>query len=125
MTRSTQLAQAVDAVREARAAANAVPEPASMKFLVFEDNGGGYHWTIVAASGKRLVQSARYASYEDANQAAHVVHAGAASASIEPLSGSTPPVDLLARREQRGTRDDLDAERWLDERGSFSNETAT
>jgi uncharacterized protein YegP (UPF0339 family) len=82
MTRSTQLTQAVDAVRKARATANAVPDPASMKFLVFEDNGGGYHWTILAGSGERLVQSASYASYEDASRAAHVVHAGAAAASI-------------------------------------------
>jgi uncharacterized protein YegP (UPF0339 family) len=125
MTRSTQLTQAVDAVQKARTAANAVPEPASMKFLVFEDNGGGYHWTIVAASGKRLVQSASYATHEEATEAAHVVHAGAASASIEPLAGNTPPVDLLARREQRVARDDLDAERWLDEGGSFSSEAVT
>ncbi|HTT29107.1 MAG TPA: hypothetical protein VMG37_11895 [Solirubrobacteraceae bacterium] len=25
-----------------------------MKFLVFEDNGGAYHWTIVASSGETL-----------------------------------------------------------------------
>jgi uncharacterized protein YegP (UPF0339 family) len=126
MTRSAQLTQALDAVREARAAANAVPEPAPMKFLVFEDNGGGYHWTIVAGDGERLVQSASYASYEDAKQAARVVHAGAGSASIEPLAGNPPPVDLLTRREQRVARDDLeDADRWLDEGGSFSSEAVT
>jgi uncharacterized protein YegP (UPF0339 family) len=125
MTRSTQLTQAVDAVRETRAAANAVPEPASMKFLVFEDNGGGYHWTIVAGSGERLVQSASYASHEDARQAAHVVHAGAASASFEHLAGDTSPVDLLACREERVARDDLDAERSLDEGGSLSSEAVT
>jgi uncharacterized protein YegP (UPF0339 family) len=126
MTRSTQLTQAVTAIRKARADAHAVPEPASMKFLVFEDNGGGYHWTIVAGSGERLVQSASFASYEDAKQAARVVHAGAASASFENLAGNTPPVDLLARRDKRVARDDLeDAERWLDEGGSFSSEAVT
>ncbi len=125
MTHSTQLTQAVDAVPKARATANPVPEPASMKFLVFEDNGGGYHWTIVAARGKRLVQSTSYASYEEATEAAHAVHAGAASASIEPLSGNTPSVDLRARREQPGAREDLDGERSLDEGGSFSSEAAT
>lgn len=125
MTGSTRLTQAVDAVREARAAANAVPEPASMKFLVFEDNGGGYHWTIVAGTGERLVRSESFASYEDAKHAARVVHAGAASASFEHLAGDTPPVDLGARREKRMAREDLDAERWLDEGGSFSSEAVT
>ncbi len=96
-----------------------------MKFLIFEDNGGGYHWTIVAGSGETLVRSASFASYEEAKQAARVVHAGAASASFEHLAGDTPPVDLLARREKRMVRDDLDAERWLDEGGSFSSEAVT
>jgi hypothetical protein len=39
-----------------------------MKFVVFEDNGGSYHWTIVADSGESLVQSASFASYEDATK---------------------------------------------------------
>jgi uncharacterized protein YegP (UPF0339 family) len=97
-----------------------------MKFLIFEDNGGGYHWTIVAGSGEILVQSASFASYEDAKQAARIVHAGAASASLEHVAGDTPPVDLVARRDTpRVVRDDLDAERWLDEGGSFSSEAVT
>ena len=58
--------------------ASAVRVPGSMEFLIFEDNGGDYHWTIVARDGAR-------------------------------------PVDLSARR------DDADAERWLDEGGSFSS----
>jgi uncharacterized protein YegP (UPF0339 family) len=96
-----------------------------MKFLVYEDNGGGYHWTIVAASGEPLVQSASFASYEDAKQAARIVHAGAASASFEHLAADAPPVDLAARRKSGVVRDDLDAERWLDEGGSFSSEAVT
>jgi uncharacterized protein YegP (UPF0339 family) len=96
-----------------------------MKFLVFEDNGGGYHWTIVAASGETLVRSASFASYQDAKQAARIVHAGAASASFEHRAGDTPPVDLVARRDTRVARDGLDAERWLDEGGSFSSEAVT
>jgi uncharacterized protein YegP (UPF0339 family) len=125
MTRSTQLTQAVTQKGKARAAASRLPEPASMKFLVFEDNGGGYHWTIVAGSGETLAQSASFASYEDARQAARIVHSGAASASLEQLTGDTPPVDLVARRQTGVVRDDLDAERWLDEGGSFSTEAAT
>jgi uncharacterized protein YegP (UPF0339 family) len=106
-------------------AASALPEPASMTFLVFEDNGGGYHWTIVAASGEPLVQSASFALYEDAKQAARIVHAGAASASFEHLEGDIAPVDLVARRDTPLVRDELDGERWLDEGGSFSSEAVT
>ena len=32
---------------------------ASLEFLVFEDNGGNFHWTVVTASGERLAQSPR------------------------------------------------------------------
>jgi uncharacterized protein YegP (UPF0339 family) len=134
MTRSAKPTQAKTAKRNARVTARARPKPASMTFLVFEDNSGGYHWTIVAASGESLVQSASFASYEDAKQAARVVHAGAASASFEYLAGATgatAPVELLARRQSdvvRGSgvvRGDPDAERWLDEGGSFSSEAVT
>jgi len=125
MTGSTRLTQAVDAMRNARAAANALPEPASMKFVVFEDNGGGYQWTIVADSGEKLSQSASFASYEDAEQAARVVHAGAAVASFQDRGGDTQPADLAAHRDMRRIRDALDAERWLDEGGSFSSEAVT
>jgi uncharacterized protein YegP (UPF0339 family) len=125
MTRSPSPAQAVTPRSKARAAGSTLPEPASMKFLVFEDNGGGYHWMILAGSGETLVRSASFATYEDAEQAARVVHAGAASASFEHLAGDAPPVDLAARRKTAVVRDDLDAERWLDEGGSFSSEAVT
>jgi hypothetical protein len=76
MTRSTPLTQAGAGKRKARATAGAGPKPVSMTFRVFEDNGGGYHWTV----------------------------------------------DLVARRDTRGVRDDLDAERWFDEGGSLGSE---
>jgi uncharacterized protein YegP (UPF0339 family) len=57
-----------------------------MQFLVFEDNGGSYRWTIDAGSGDRLVQSASFASYEEAKQAARVVHGGAGSATFGDLA---------------------------------------
>jgi uncharacterized protein YegP (UPF0339 family) len=103
-----------------------------MRFHVFEDNGGGYHWTIIAANGESLVHSARFTSYEDAKQAARIVHAGAASASFAQLAASfahlaadTPPIVLGAPRDTPPGRDDQDAERWLDEGGSFSSEAVT
>ena len=125
MTRSSHLTQAATAKSKARTAASALPEPASMKFSVFEDNRGGYDWTIVASGGEILAQSPSFASYEEARQAARIVHSGAASASFEDLVGDTPLVDPVARRDTRVVRDDLDAERWLDEGGSFAGEART
>jgi len=96
-----------------------------MKFRLFEDNGGGHHWTIVAGSGDTLVQSASFPSYEEAEQAARIVHGGASSASFEDRSPDTPPVDLPTPRNAATPRDALDAERWLDEGGSFISEAVT
>jgi uncharacterized protein YegP (UPF0339 family) len=125
MTRSAKATRAVPGNGTAAAAARALREPAAMKFVVFEDNAGGYHWTIVAASGETLVQSASFGSHEEAERAARIVHGAAASASLESLADGTPPVELVAARTARVARDDLDAERWLDEGGSFSNEGVT
>jgi uncharacterized protein YegP (UPF0339 family) len=128
MTRTAQPTKAGTAKRNARATARALSKPASMTFLVFEDNCGRYHWTIVSAGGESLVESASFASYEDAKQAARVVHAGAASASFEHLAGATgatAAVELVARRPSGAVRGDPDAERWLDEGGSFSSEAVT
>ncbi len=94
--------------------------PASMEFLIFEDNGGNYHWTIVAGDGATLVRSASFASYEDAERAANHVRTGAASARFERRAGGATPVDLTVWRS--AATDDADAERWLDEGGSFSSE---
>lgn len=122
MTRRAKATLAVPENGTARAAARARHKPAAMKFVVFEDNAGGYHWTIVARSGETLVQSARFASRQEATQAARIVYGGAASASLEPLAGDTRAVELVAGRPTRAVGDDLDAERWLDEGGSFSTE---
>jgi uncharacterized protein YegP (UPF0339 family) len=122
MTRPAKATRAVAQNGTARAAARALRAPAAMKFVIFEDNGGGYHWTIVTASGATLAVSASFTSYEEARQAARVVHAGAASASLEPFAGDIPPVKPLGGRTARTARDDLDAERWLDEGGSVTSE---
>jgi uncharacterized protein YegP (UPF0339 family) len=122
MTRAAQKTKAMSANKKARTAPNSTLEPASMKFLVFEDNGGGYHWTIVARSGETLVQSARFASYEEAKQAARIVHGGTASARFEDQAAGAPPIAISARPHAAMARDRLDAERWLDEGGSFSSE---
>ena len=94
--------------------------PASMELLIFEDNGGDYHWTIVARDGATLARSGSFGSYEDAERAAQHVRDGVASARFERRRDGARPVDLSARRD--ASRDAADAERWLDEGGSFSSE---
>jgi uncharacterized protein YegP (UPF0339 family) len=92
------------ATKNARAAnhvvrgAGAVSKSTSMEFVIFEDNAGSYHWRIVAGNGGILAQSERFASYEDAEQAASHVRDSAASASFKPRAGGNEPVDLAARR---------------------------
>jgi uncharacterized protein YegP (UPF0339 family) len=94
--------------------------PAPMEFLIFEDNGGSYHWRILAGDGTTLGQSGDFPAYRDAEQAARQIRDGAASARLERRASGTGPVDLAAWRAARDN--DSDAERWLDERGSFSSE---
>ncbi len=72
----------------------------TMEFLVYEDNGGRYRWTIASASGEPLAQSPSFASYEDARRAADSVRGGAGSARLERFEASGP-VDLAARRAER------------------------
>ena len=100
--------------------ASAVRVPRSMEFVIFEDNGGDYHWTIVARDGATLARSGSFGSYEDAELAAQHVRDGVASALFERRGDGARPVDLSARRD--ASRDATDAERWLDEGCSFSSE---
>ena len=94
--------------------------PQSMEFLIFEDNGGRYHWTIVARDGSTLARSGSFPSYDAATAAAKHVRDGASSALFERRALGALPVDLIAPRDVK--RDATDAERWLDEGGSFSSE---
>jgi uncharacterized protein YegP (UPF0339 family) len=106
----------------ARRAADATV-PAPMEFLIFEDNGGAYHWSLRAGDGAILAQSRGFASYDDAEHAAQRVRGGAVSARFESRAGETVPIDLAARR--GASSGDSDAERWLDEGGSFASEAVT
>ena len=106
MTRSSQVTHALSAMKNERATRGR-SEQASMKFLIFEDNGGNHCWTLVAASGERLAQSKRFASNQEATRAAHSARAGAASAPIEDHAADTRPADLPARRKIAIERDDL------------------
>lgn len=102
----------------ARRARKGVPE--SIRFVIFEDNGGGYHWRLVAGDGATLAQSGSFVSYDDAEQAAQRVRSGAASARFSRRGRELGAIDLAARRDR--PRDDLDAERWLDDGGGFTRE---
>ncbi len=81
------------ATKKARAAtqvarrADAASTSTSMEFFIFEDNAGRYDWRIVAGKGGILAQSESFASYEDAEQAAHHVRDGAASARFNTRTG--------------------------------------
>jgi uncharacterized protein YegP (UPF0339 family) len=114
------------ATKQSRAAgqlgrrARNVRESGPMEFLIFQDNGGAYHWTIVAGDGETLAQSGSFASYNHAEKAAHHVRDGVASARFDRSAGEVSPVELAAHRDRPS--DHLDAERWLDEGGSFSSE---
>jgi uncharacterized protein YegP (UPF0339 family) len=85
-----------------------------MEFVIFEDNGGHYHWTIVAADGATLARSGGFASYRRRR----------ASREAGPRRGRSAteaaPTDLTARRDAASNA--TDAEHWLDEGGSFSSE---
>jgi uncharacterized protein YegP (UPF0339 family) len=100
-------------------------ESAVLKFLVFEDNGGDYCWTILGSDGESVAHSRPYATRDDAARAALVVCDGAGSARFEAGAAADRPVDLMARRDAALARDDSDAERWLDEGGSFCSEAVT
>ena len=74
----------VHAARLVARGARDVSEPASLEFLVHQDNGGDYHWEIVGEVGESLAQSGSFASHEDAERAARCVYDGAGSARFEP-----------------------------------------
>ncbi|MGA2926875.1 MAG: DUF1508 domain-containing protein [Solirubrobacteraceae bacterium] len=82
-----------------------------MRFVVVEDNAGGYRWTIVAGSGENLAQSSRFASREQAERAARIVCSGAASARFDDRAG-----DTLCQATEPGWPEAGQAEAWLQNR---------
>jgi uncharacterized protein YegP (UPF0339 family) len=108
------------ATKKSRAAKRLASPPTTMEFVIVEDNGGAYHWTIVAGDGAAVGRSDSFATYDDAEQAAHHVRDGVVSAHFDGRAIGAGLVDLVTRR--ASTTVDSDAERWLDEGGSFSSE---
>jgi uncharacterized protein YegP (UPF0339 family) len=97
--------------------------PASMEFLIFEDNGGAYHWRLRTGDGAILAQSGGFVSYDDAERAAKQVRRGAVSARLVPRAVEPVPIDLIAHRDVPTA--DADAEHWLDEGDSFVSDAVT
>lgn len=113
------------ATRQAQRRAALVAESAALTFLVFEDNGGSYHWTLLGTDGESHARSRPYATHEEAAHAARVVRDRSGTARLETGRAPDLPTDLVARRSAAAARDDSDAERWLDEGGSSSSQPVT
>jgi uncharacterized protein YegP (UPF0339 family) len=64
-----------------------VAEPRPMEFVIYEDNSGDFHWSIVSGGGTTLVQSAGFGSLAAAQRAAGRVHDGAQAAHMEAAGG--------------------------------------
>ena len=78
------MATATKQARTARQRHDRVVAGGPSEFLVVESNSGDYHWEIVSESGATLAKSSAFASFDDAEEAASRVRAGAASARFEP-----------------------------------------
>jgi hypothetical protein len=120
-----------------------LPEHPTVKFLLYQDNGGGDYWTIVDDGDEVIARSAGFASYPEANYTADIVHRAAASATFENRSGTTPPPrplasgdraaqggraaqgDQGAQGDQRAQDDQGAPESSSDPGGSVSRETVT
>jgi uncharacterized protein YegP (UPF0339 family) len=72
------------------------PESVSMEFLIVEDNGGRFHWTLLNRDGD-LARSPSYASHEDAQDAALVVLAGAGSARLDRRAATDSSLDITSK----------------------------
>ena len=82
------------APRGASRGREAASESASMEFLIVEDNGGKYQWTLLDREGNRLARSPRLVSHEQAEDAARVVLAGAGSARLDGRVATHSSVDV-------------------------------
>jgi uncharacterized protein YegP (UPF0339 family) len=70
-----------------------------MEFLIVEDNGGKYHWTLLDREGESLARSPRLVSYEQAENAASVVLAGAGSARLVRRAATDSSVEIPSAKQ--------------------------
>jgi uncharacterized protein YegP (UPF0339 family) len=89
------MATATKKIRAGRPVGRGTREAAaatSLEFLVCQDNGGDYHWEIVAGDGASLAKSAGFACHDDAEHAARYVYDGAGRARFEArVAEERPP----------------------------------
>ena len=86
------MATATKQPRSTRQRDNRTGDGVPNEFLVYQNNGGDYHWAIVSADGTTLAQSGPFASFDDAEQAALRVRDGAASVRVEGRSDYARPL---------------------------------
>ena|SRR5579859_7518415 len=92
------------ATKKARATNGANPgagvgsNSVSMEFVIVEDNGGDYHWTLLDRDGNSLARSPSFGSYKHAEDAARVVLAGAGSARLDGRAANGSSLDTPTRR---------------------------
>lgn len=82
--------------RRVSGSALAATESVPMRFLIFEDNAGDYHWTLIDHNRERLARSPSFASHEDAESAARIVLAGVGSARLDRHVDTDSPLDIGA-----------------------------
>ena len=60
-------------------------ELAPLEFVVYQDNGGDYHWEIVSESGHRLARSKIFTSQDDAQRGARYACDAVGTVRLAPL----------------------------------------
>ncbi len=60
-------------------------ELASQEFVVYQDNGGNFHWEIVSESGQRLARSGIFTSQDDARRGARSACDAVGTVRLAPL----------------------------------------
>jgi uncharacterized protein YegP (UPF0339 family) len=102
------------ATKKARATNGANPgagvgsNSVSMEFVIVEDNGGDYHWTLLDRDGNSLARSPSFGSYEHAEDAARVVLAGAGSARLDGRAANGSSLDTPNKTKVPMTGKDVD-----------------
>ena len=86
MATATQKARTATRSKGDRLAASASAS-ISMEFVIFEDNGGAYRWSLLGGDRASLARSPRFASYGDAERAAQLVLEGAGTARFDRAAG--------------------------------------
>jgi uncharacterized protein YegP (UPF0339 family) len=70
MATATQKTDSLRRLEDDPPSAASPPNGGSTEFLIYEDNGGRYHWAFAEGDGTMLVSSRGCASQADAEQAA-------------------------------------------------------